>query len=709
MRISLRAVAAITTLTGATMALLVCAAIARADYPLYSCGSGYNEGVFSAVLPPGGSVNTSGSACPSGATGGLQLLTSTSVNGGRGSRGAWEADAPPGLEIVAASVAIPGIITASGINTGGVWGGGVYWAGGGQEVPTELRAGGSWSGFVSPYFGFQLVCGATPCGENHGASLQITGTVNLSVRETVSPWLIPSSGLWQASGWVRGQWPLNFWGTSPAGMCALNASINQYSVAGTSSLRDIGRWQQCSAPAVSDSINTAAYGNGPMPLYIAGYDAAGETASETRTIDVDNSTPTVSLSGPTDAPSTAGTQYVTANASGSPSGIDGIACSIDGSPSHWYASASAQVPVSGVGEHQVSCDAYNNAVDASGTHGQSQMQTWSLKIGAPTVMGVGFAKYVGLKCHVVKQRTAISGHWVTRTRHGKEVKTKTKTRHRLVKVTKCHPRTKRVRVVARVPLTQHGKIVHRHGKIVYRKKVEHKRVAVTPHWKSKPTEHVRHGHATSVSGWLGLSDGTALAGQPVQILAAPDNGLGQFAVAATVTTAANGTWTTDLPAGPSRIVEASYGGSATTEATVSGQVKVVVPSKIELTSVTPTRVAWGDPVTITGNLKGAYLPAGGVNVRLRIGIGDAKATYGVQEHVAGGGRFTTTYTFGAGEARIHRRYWFQIATLPSGNYPYAPSSSNRIYVTVGGHPPVLSRRSVSKMTQLRETEEARPN
>ena len=302
-------------------------------------------------------------------------------------------------------------------------------------------------------------------------------------------------------------------------------------------------------------------------------------------------------------------------------------------------------------------------------------------------MGVGFSKYVGLKCHVVRRRKTIRGHWVTRTRHGKKVKVKTKTRHKIVKVTKCHPKTKRVRVVARVPLRRHGKVVRRHGRIVYRKKVEHKRVVVTPHWKSKATEHVRHGHATTVSGWLGLSDGTALAGQPVQILTAPDNGLGQFAVAATATTAPDGTWTADLPAGPSRIVEASYRGSATTEATVSGPAKVVVRSRIELKSVTPSRVAWGHSVTITGKLKGGYLPAGGVNVRLRIGIGKAKATYGVEEHVAGSGSFTTTYTFGVGEARIHRRYWFQIATLPSGNYPYAPSSSNRIYVKVGGHPP----------------------
>jgi hypothetical protein len=91
-------------------------------------------------------------------------------------------------------------------------------------------------------------------------------------------------------------------------------------------------------------------------------------------------------------------------------------------------------------------------------------------------------------------------------------------------------------------------------------------------------------------------------------------------------------------------------------------------------------------VRIKGALRDGYLPPGGVNVRLRIGLGMAKATYGVHEHVSGSGRFTTTYTFGAGSAWVHRRYWFQIATLPSGNYPYAPSSSNRVYVRVGGHP-----------------------
>jgi hypothetical protein len=668
---------------GAVVLFLMCATTARADYIVNSCGSYYNENVLAPALPPGGSVTTNETACPAGSNGGFWLSSSGTVNASDGSRGAWQANAPSGLEIVAASTPD---IDVENINTSvTTWGGGVYWDGGGQELNTEVDGAGSWYGFASPYFGFQIVCGAKACAKGQNALVHLYA-VSLSVRETTGPSLSAPNGLWQTTGWVRGQWPLNFSGSSPSGMCGLNATLNLIPITGTTSATDVATWQQCAAPPVSATISTAAYGQGAMPLYIAGYDAAGETTSDTKTIYVDNSTPTLSLSGPSDAPSTAGTQYVTATAGGSPSGIDGVACSVDDGPSQWYAGANAQIPVSGLGGHSVSCNAYDNAVDENGTHGESQTQTWSLKIGEPTVMGVGFAKYVGLKCDVVKRRKTVPGHWVTGRRHGRKVKVKTRTRHKIVKVTKCHPRTKRVRVVARVPLRHHGTIVRHHGKIAYRKKVEHKRVAVTPHWKSKATEHVRHGHATSVSGWLGLSDGTALAGQPVQILTAPDNGLGRFAVGATATTSADGTWTADLPAGPSRIVEASYGGGATTEASVSGQVKVVVRSRIEIKSVTPSWVAWGHSVTIKGKLFGGNLPAGGVNVRLRIGIGDAKATYGVQEHVAGDGRFTTTYRFGAGAVRIRRRYWFQIATLPSGNYPYAPSSSNRIYVKVGGHP-----------------------
>jgi hypothetical protein len=154
------------------------------------------------------------------------------------------------------------------------------------------------------------------------------------------------------------------------------------------------------------------------------------------------------------------------------------------------------------------------------------------------------------------------------------------------------------------------------------------------------------------------------------------------------TTASNGGWSAQIPAGPSRLIEADYGGAANVEPSLSGQVTETVPAKVKLVRVVPRRVAWGKTVRITGQLVGGYLPSVGALVRLRIGLGSARTTYGVQEHVTGNGRFSTTYTFGAGDPRVHRSYWFQLATLPMGNYPFAPSHSARRFVRVGGHPPI---------------------
>jgi len=171
-------------------------------------------------------------------------------------------------------------------------------------------------------------------------------------------------------------------------------------------------------------------------------------------------------------------------------------------------------------------------------------------------------------------------------------------------------------------------------------------------------------------------------------LTAPDNGLGHFSQAAVATTRADGTWRAHVPAGPSRLVEGAYDGAPTLEPSMSGQVHVIVPAKVKLLSVWPSRVPWGGTVRITGQLIGGYLPPSGALVRLRIGHGPSYQTYGVQEHVTGNGRFTTTYTFGAGYAGIFKSFWFQIASLPVSDYPYAPAASGRRSVLVGGHPRV---------------------
>jgi len=204
----------------------------------------------------------------------------------------------------------------------------------------------------------------------------------------------------------------------------------------------------------------------------------------------------------------------------------------------------------------------------------------------------------------------------------------------------------------------------------------------------RTVERVPYGRSTSVSGWLGMSDGTALAGQTVDILTAPDNGSGVFGLAAVALTAGSGGWSATLPVGPSRLVEAVYAGSGTLEPSSSTQIRVVVPARVRLISVWPRQVAWGGTVRIVGQLLGGYLPPGGALVRLRIGYGGAYSTYGVQEHVTGDGRFSTTYTFGLGDPSIFRPYWFQIASLPMGNYPFEPAASTKLTVVVGGHPHV---------------------
>jgi hypothetical protein len=550
------------------------------------------------------------------------------IAGAGGDRGGWQANAPEGLEIVAASVPNGSL---SAIIDGG-WSGGPYWRGGSANVTTNTQ-GGTWSGFASPFFGFELAC-ASSCAAPGNAAVDVMA-VSLNVRETVGPSFTAPGGLWQANGWVRGGWPLDFSGDSPSGVCALSGTLNGIAFNGTSvAPATTATWHQCSVPAVSTTIKTASYGQGPVPLVLVGRDAAGNVGSVSKTVNVDNSVPSLSLSGPADAPSTAGAQFVTATAGGSPSGIDQIVCSVDGLPAQPHPGAVAHVPVSGLGEHQVSCTAYNNAVDPNGVRGVSQTQAGSIKIGTPTAPDVTFARLAGLWCKLEK-------------RH-----------HRAIGVTTCH--------------------------LERRKRVRHKSVA--SHLKAKAKKRVRYGRAAAVSGWLGLADGSPLGGRTVEVLTAPDDDTGRFTPAAEVITAANGTWTVSLPAGPSRLIKATYAGSATTLQSTSGQVNLLVPAKVKLKSVTPRQVAWGQTVTIKGRLLGGYLPTGGVNVRLRIGFAKANTTFGVKEHVSGAGNFTATFTFGPDSPQVHRTYWFQIASLPAGDYPYTPSASNRMYVEVGGRP-----------------------
>jgi hypothetical protein len=224
----------------------------------------------------------------------------------------------------------------------------------------------------------------------------------------------------------------------------------------------------------------------------------------------------------------------------------------------------------------------------------------------------------------------------------------------------------------------------RHQALVVRRR----RVRVGGHWRivevfDTSAERIQYGARTTVSGWLGTPNGRALGSQVVWILSAPDDGSKRFTRVATARTAANGTWTATLPPGPSRLIEAVYGGSSMTEASLSSDVRVIVPSKIQL-SISPARVPWGGELLIRGRLLGGYVPADNAVVsrllRVRIGTGGSHETVEIA-NVDRSGRFHTSYCFKPGQGVVGA--WLSVSTRSAAGYPYAPASSRRVAVTVG--------------------------
>jgi hypothetical protein len=212
--------------------------------------------------------------------------------------------------------------------------------------------------------------------------------------------------------------------------------------------------------------------------------------------------------------------------------------------------------------------------------------------------------------------------------------------------------------------------VHGHWKVI--------RSVVLPHAVQRTTVRVRRGGAATISGWVGTIDGNALGAQPVRILTAPDNGSQQFTQAAVATTAPDGTWSAQLPTGPSRLVIASYDGSSTVEPASSAPVRVVVPASVAL-HLSSTRARWGGRIRITGQVQGGYVPPSGELVVLWIGWRGGSTEIG-HLYTRADGSFGSTYTFLRGTGTEAYRLW--AATVRESDYPYAPGRSRSVAVTV---------------------------
>jgi hypothetical protein len=501
---------------------------------------------------------TQGTSCPTASGGnqyrGIWTVGTLPVPGGHFAH--WEVDAPPNVRIVQAHVP-----EMQGDNGSSYWGEFFYWDSGNSGWLTNLNNGtgswpspGGWQGFSpSSYFGWELSCNAaSQCGQS-SAYFDVFD-LQLKAYEYQTPSIIagPVSGsrnLWyQAGKWVHGSLPIDIAASDPSGVCRALVSWDGQTVQDTGDRpSNDAYWDQCDPNHASNSeqvffsgatIDTASAVPGSatgVPLVLMAHNASWnystnsvDWTTDSESINVDNLPVGLSMNGPTDVPITAGTQYVTATATSGPSGVGSIICSVDGSPSTaeqlnggGSQTATAQVPVSGLGVHTVSCYATNRAVDGNGAPITSATQTWSLKIGEPVQIYAGFPKTVR-DCHRARERI----------------------RKRVKRVRRCDTRTR-----------------------------------------EREVKLVRFGRRVMLSGWAATADGMPLAHAPVSIMTAPDEDAYQWSQAAAVSTSSNGHWSVTLSPGPSRLIQAVYAGGPVTESASSSIVKAIVAAKIRLSAV----------------------------------------------------------------------------------------------------------------------------
>jgi hypothetical protein len=565
----------------------------------------------------------------------------------------WEADPPADINLIGGQ-APTYEFDSNAADTGAFF----YWQSGNSgyltSTPGEQGQSGPLYTFApSRYFGWELACNAsTQCGNT--AYLEVN-TLTLEAQETALPDLNADSesNLWyQGNKWVRGTFPIQLDAEDDSGVCQATISWDGQRQADptTSATPNTDWWNQCDPGALPgatqlffsgesiDSAELVPTSKPSVPLVITATNAAGNTTTDSEHVNVDNLPVSATLTGPRSASVDAGTQYVTASATAGPSGVSRIVCSIDGS--RWTSErlsgansqhAETEIPVTGLGQHQVSCYAENGSVDAAGIPAASPTRTWSLRIAQPVDAGITVGRVI-VHCRRVVRRVATGGRWVTVRHHRKWVRGQTKTEHVLA----CHATTPR-RLIARIG----------------------------------------YGRRATVSGWL-TAGGAALAHVPLRILAAPDDGQPRWRTAGVVRTSRDGSWSARLRRGPSRVIEAVYAGASTTLPARSQKARVLVSARIALDPIR-TDVPWGGVLVIRGRVLGGYIPQEQI-LQMLSGVGRHLQVIG-NPFIRRDGRFTIKLAATGSGGPI--RTQIAIGTLKETNYPYARGISKRIWVTLG--------------------------
>jgi hypothetical protein len=192
----------------------------------------------------------------------------------------------------------------------------------------------------------------------------------------------------------------------------------------------------------------------------------------------------------------------------------------------------------------------------------------------------------------------------------------------------------------------------------------------------RSSRRVGFGSTPTVKGTLVDETGRPIAGATVAILARPRQAGAQPAQAATATTAADGTFTTKLPSGPSRTFTFAYTAFSTdTRPAATATLKTTVRGQVSA-SIAPRSVRPGGRITLSGRI--TLLARRNVDIKIQARQGKIWRTID-ETRTRTGGSFRWTYRFAARQAR--RGYAFR-ARVISANYPFAAGNSKPVLVRV---------------------------
>lgn len=194
---------------------------------------------------------------------------------------------------------------------------------------------------------------------------------------------------------------------------------------------------------------------------------------------------------------------------------------------------------------------------------------------------------------------------------------------------------------------------------------------------------ISYGKQAEISGKLIGEDGKGVGGATVAIIESFDAGAKKPQRTTEVRTGGDGVFTQALGKGPSRSVEAIYGGSKVLlDSQSAAAPRLNVRGKVKL-KATNKRVKPGKTTIFKGRVAkgGAKIPGGGKLVEVQVRVGNKWKVLEKSQRTNGKGKFKLRYRF----ARFYTQrtqFQFRAVVLRDDTWPYLPAKSKRQRVTI---------------------------